>query len=63
MLCLCYLTLLAFEVQTLELIRREDAIGFVIDALCAMPGEVDLRSTVGVLETIGTPVQTTLLIV
>jgi len=49
------LTLLAFEVETLELIREEDAIGFVIDALCAMPGEVDLvKHAVAVLETIGT---------
>jgi hypothetical protein len=49
------LTLLAFEVETLELIRNEDAIGFVIDTLCAMPGEVELvKQAVAVLETIGT---------
>jgi hypothetical protein len=49
------LTLLAFEVGTLELIRNEEAIGFVIDALCAMPGEVELvKEAVTVLETIGT---------
>ena len=49
------LTMLAFEVKTLELIRKQDAIGFVIDALCAMPDEVELvKNAIAVLETIGT---------
>jgi hypothetical protein len=49
------LTMMAFDVNTLELIREENAISFVIDTLCNMykfPAIV--MQTITVLETIGT---------
>ena len=52
---LTMLTMMAFDVNTLELIREENAISFVIDTLCNMykfPAIV--MQTITVLETIGT---------
>ena len=49
------LTILAFDVNTLDLIREEEAISFVIDTLCNMhryPAIV--MQSITVLETIGT---------
>jgi hypothetical protein len=49
------LTMMAFEVETLEIIREQDAISFVIDTMCNMykyPAIV--MQAITVLETIGT---------